>query len=78
MSDFKKDIFALKQGYNSDSGDAAGCSTTDVEKKRFKKELMEIFRKYGYLEEVKDYEIKIRTTSGNVAWINIKGIETIK
>ncbi len=78
MSDFKKDIYDLKQGRKGCSGDAAGCSATDGEKKRFKKELMEIFRRYGYLEEVKDYEIKIRTTSGNVAWINIKGIETIK
>ncbi|MBI5410112.1 MAG: hypothetical protein HZA14_12160 [Nitrospirae bacterium] len=47
-------------------------------KKQFKKELIEVFRKFGYLADGKDYEIKIRTTSGSIAWININSIETIK
>ena len=44
----------------------------------FKKELIEVFQKFGYLEEEKDYEVRIKTTSGNIAWININSIETIK
>ncbi len=63
------------------NGSAFGAgrnSLVDSEKKQFKKELMDIFRKYGYLVDGKDYEIKIRTTSGNIAWININSIETIK
>jgi len=47
-------------------------------KKQLKKELIEVFRKFGYLSDGKDYEIKIRTTSGSIAWININSIETIK
>jgi hypothetical protein len=43
-----------------------------------KKDLIEAFRKCGYLEEDKDYEVRIKITSGNIAWINIRGIETIK
>jgi hypothetical protein len=47
-------------------------------KKRFKRELLDVFRKYGYLDEGKDYEVTFRTTSGNIAWININSIEIIK
>jgi len=47
-------------------------------KKQFKKELMELFQKFGYLSEDKDHEVTFRTTSGNVAWISINSIETIK
>jgi len=50
----------------------------DDEKKQFKKELLDIFKKYGYLSEDKDYEVTFRTTSGNIAWININSIEIIK
>ena len=50
----------------------------EINKKQFKKELLEIFYKFGYLSDGKDYEIKIRTTSGNIAWINIISIEIIK
>lgn len=46
--------------------------------KRFKKELIEICRKFGYVEDGKDYEVKFRITSGNIAWININRIEIIK
>lgn len=53
-------------------------SSMDSDKKRFKKELLEVFRKFGYLCDEKDCEIKIRTTSGSIAWININSIETIK
>ena len=53
-------------------------SLMDSEKKQLKKELLEVFRKFGYLEDGKDHEIKIRTTSGSIAWININSIETIK
>ncbi|MBI5055103.1 MAG: hypothetical protein HZB61_00605 [Nitrospirae bacterium] len=53
--------------------------TTDEDsKKQFKRELLELFRKFGYLNEGKDYEVKLRTTSGSIAWININSIETIK
>ncbi len=47
-------------------------------KKQFKKELLDVFHKFGYLDEQKDYEVNIRTTSGNIAWINIACIEIIK
>lgn len=47
-------------------------------KKQFKKEVLEVFRKFGYLSDGKDHEIKIKTTSGSIAWINISSIETIK
>ncbi len=53
-------------------------SLMDSEKKQLKKELLEVFHKFGYLEDGKDHEIKIRTTSGNIAWININSIEIIK
>jgi hypothetical protein len=47
-------------------------------KKLLKREVFEVFRKFGYLGDGKDYEIKIRTTSGSIAWININSIEIIK
>lgn len=50
----------------------------DDRKKEFKRELLDIFRKYGYLTEDKDHEVTFRTTSGNIAWININSIEIIK
>ena len=50
----------------------------DASKKPLKNELMEVFRKYGYLNEDIDYEVTFRTTSGNIAWISINSIETIK
>lgn len=46
--------------------------------KQLKKELLDVFHKFGYLSDRKDYEVKIRTTSGSIAWININRIETIK
>ncbi len=48
------------------------------DKKQIKKELMAVFKKFGYLSENIDYEVTFRTTSGNIAWININSIETIK
>ncbi len=53
-------------------------SVSEQQKKQFKKELMDLFQKYGYLLKEKDHEIRIKTTSGNIAWININIIETIK
>ena len=47
-------------------------------KKQLKKELLDVFKKFGYLSGSKDYEVTFRTTSGNIAWININSIETIK
>ena len=46
--------------------------------KELKREVLEVFRRFGYLDDDKDYEVTFRTTSGNIAWINIKGIEIIK
>jgi len=61
------------------------CLTADTKsnlnaysKKQFKRELMEMFQKYGYLSEGKDHEVTFRTTAGNIAWISINSIETIK
>jgi hypothetical protein len=53
-------------------------SMEEGNKKKLKKELMELFQKNGYLSEGKDYEVTFRTTSGNIAWISINSIETIK
>ncbi len=50
----------------------------DDRKKEFKRELLEIFRKYGYMTDEKDHEVTFRTTSGSIAWININRIEIIK
>ncbi len=47
-------------------------------KKHFKKEIMDLFHKYGYLQNDKDYEVTFKITSGNIAWININSIEIIK
>jgi hypothetical protein len=43
-----------------------------------KQELMNVFLRFGYLVKEKDYEVTFRTTSGNVAWISINSLETIK
>lgn len=51
---------------------------SDQKKKQLKRELMDVFRKFGYLSDHKDHEITIKTTSGNIAWININSIEVIK
>ncbi|MBI4682195.1 MAG: hypothetical protein HY757_03735 [Nitrospirae bacterium] len=53
-------------------------NTNEDTRKLFKKELLNVFRKFGYLADGKDCEITIRTTSGSIAWININSIETIK
>jgi hypothetical protein len=50
----------------------------DERKKEFKRELLEIFKRYGYMTDEKDYEVTFRTTSGSIAWITINRIETIK
>ncbi len=50
----------------------------DEKKKEMKKELLNVFKKFGYLSDDKDYEVTLRTTSGNIAWININRMETIK
>ncbi len=47
-------------------------------KRLLKKELLNVFQKFGYLESTKDYEVKIKITSGNIAWININCIEIVK
>ncbi len=50
----------------------------DSSNKLLKKELIDVFRKFGYLGEGKDYEVTFKTTSGSIAWININSIEIIK
>jgi hypothetical protein len=60
--------------FTADTKNDIGSNT----KKQFKKELMELFQKFGYLSEGKNYEVTFRTTSGNIAWVNINSIETIK
>lgn len=64
-----KNNYALITGRNS---------LMENDKKQLKKDLLEVFQKFGYLCDGKDCEIKIRTTSGSIAWININSIETIK
>lgn len=60
------------------SKDNAKNITGSGGKKQFKKEVLDVFKKFGYLDGNKDYEVTFRTTSGNIAWININSIETIK
>ena len=50
----------------------------DDRKRQFKRELLELFREYGYIADEKDHEVTFRTTSGSIAWININRMETIK
>ena len=45
---------------------------------QFKQELLNVFQKFGYVQNGKDYEVKVKFTSGNIAWININSIEIIK
>ncbi|GBD96542.1 MAG TPA: hypothetical protein ENG83_07075 [Nitrospirae bacterium] len=80
MSEFSKDVFTSGEDNGERQADnmTIGDSMTDAAKKELKKELMGVFRKFGYLGEKKDYEVRIKLTSGNIAWINIRGIETIK
>lgn len=47
-------------------------------KRQFKRELVNVFQKFGYLTSELDHEVTFRTTSGNIAWINIKKTEIIK
>ncbi len=53
-------------------------SLMDSEIIQLKKELIDVFRKFGYLKDWKDCEIKISTKSGSIAWIIINSIETNK
>jgi hypothetical protein len=46
--------------------------------KEFKKALIDVFQQFGYVKKDGDYEVKIKITSGNIAWININSIEIIK
>ena len=80
MSEFSKDVFTSGEDNGERQADnmTIGDNPTDAARKQFKKEVMDVFRKFGYLGGEKDYEVRIRTTSGNIAWINIRGIETIK
>lgn len=48
------------------------------QKKLLKREVMCVFKKFGYLNNSADYEVRIKMTSGNIAWLNISSIETIK
>ncbi len=75
MLEPKKYIFTEQGGGRTE---VIRVQPVNYRKKLFKKELIEVFRKFGYLGEGKDYEVQIRTTSGNIAWININSIETIK
>ncbi|GEM_PF-6072706 len=75
MLESKKYIFTPQGG---GSAEVVRVKPVNYRKKLFKKELIEVFHKFGYLAEGKDYEVQIRTTSGNIAWININSIETIK
>ena len=56
----------------------AGNKLDRKRKKELKKDLMALFQKYGYMQEDIDYEVRFKTTSGNIAWININSLEIIK
>ena len=80
MPEFNKGMFTSDEnnGFEVEDDAAVGDNVSDATKKQLKKELIAVFRKFGYLGDTKDYEVRIKTTSGNIAWINIRGIETIK
>jgi len=60
------------------AGELSRRNQSSGTKHQLKKELLDVFKKFGYLSELKDYEVTFRTTSGNIAWININSFETIK
>jgi hypothetical protein len=64
--------------YKPEGGADLVSDTTGGLKEQFKKELLAVFQKFGYALGDKDHEVTFRTTSGNIAWINIKRIEIIK
>ncbi len=80
MPEFNKEILMSRGDSSIESGGepTIGDNVKDKTKRQLKKELIEVFQKFGYLGEMKDYEVRIKTTSGNIAWINIRSIETIK
>ncbi len=80
MTKHKKYIFTATEKNNAEpiNSTPIGYNMTGEKKKRFKKELMDVFQKYGYLMGEKDHEVTFKTTSGNIAWININRIEIIK
>ena len=65
-------------GHPGTTAELPGNKLDSRRKKELKKDLMALFRKYGYMQEDMDYEVRFKTTSGNIAWININSIEIIK
>jgi hypothetical protein len=51
---------------------------TNENHKELKKEIITSFQKFGYVEAGKNYDVRIKITAGNIAWININSIEVIK
>lgn len=68
----------IKTKKTDTAGELSERKRSSGTKQQFKKELLDVFKKFGYLSELKDYEVTFRTTSGNIAWININSFETIK
>lgn len=80
MSNNNKYTFTANtyKGHESANNVSGRNNMTDEVKKQFKKELMDVFERFGYPLRGKDHEVTFRTTSGNIAWININRIEIIK
>ncbi len=80
MRKYKGYAFRFPVQNNAQSTNSAPIryKMTDEEKKQFKKELLAIFQRFGFLMEGVDHEVTFRTTSGSIAWININSIEIIK
>ena len=66
---------AGSKGERNEVSKSAPPRVKDSRNTLLKKEVLEVFRKFGYLGEEKDYEVTFKTTSGSIAWININSIE---
>jgi hypothetical protein len=79
MPEFKKYLFYENGKENAEFiRKKNGCRSKKEMNRLLKQELMNVFLSFGYLAKEKDYEVTFRTTSGNVAWISINSLETIK
>jgi hypothetical protein len=79
MTNNKSNKFLFKSKDSNSKTNITHEENTLYEKnKQLKKELLEVFHKFGYLKENNDYEVRLKITSRNIAWININRMEIIK
>ncbi len=74
MNTFKKNNTAKKNNTTMSNRK----NETAEKKKKFQKEVMRAFLKYGYPLEEGNHEITFKTSSGVITFISIKTMRTIK